>query len=114
MRVLALAAAMGAALAADKLPTLDIDPSKASVPSRAAFVVCFLYQPVQPTSKLYTSLWCVKVVTERWVVMSKVAVSGISSGAFMAVQLHVAYSSVFKGVGVLAGGPYYCSEVWLD
>ena len=29
----------------------------------------------------------------------------------MAVQLHVAYSSTFKnGVGVIAGGPYYCAE----
>lgn len=32
---------------------------------------------------------------------SRVTVSGISSGAFMAVQLHVAYSKTFAGVGVL-------------
>lgn len=38
------------------------------------------------------------------------SVSGISSGAYMAVQLGVAHSSIFKGVGVLAGGPYYCSQ----
>ena len=29
--------------------------------------------------------------------------SGISSGAALAVQLQVAYSSVFKGAGVIAG-----------
>jgi len=39
-----------------------------------------------------------------------VTVSGLSSGGFMAVQLHVAYSATFKrGAGIVAGGPYYCS-----
>ena len=29
----------------------------------------------------------------------------------MAVQMHVAYSAVFKaGVGSFAGGPFYCAE----
>jgi hypothetical protein len=42
---------------------------------------------------------------------SGVTVSGLSSGGFMAVQLHVAYSSTFKrGAGIVAGGPYYCSR----
>ena len=35
---------------------------------------------------------------------SKISVSGMSSGAAMATQMHVAYSSIFMGVGVLAGG----------
>lgn len=39
-----------------------------------------------------------------------VTASGISSGGFMAVQLHVAHSRSVKGVGVLAGGPYYCAQ----
>src|SRR5262245_61600785 len=39
-----------------------------------------------------------------------VTVSGISSGGFMAVQLHVAHSSSIKGAGVLAGGPFYCAQ----
>jgi hypothetical protein len=38
------------------------------------------------------------------------SVSGISSGAFMAVQVGVAWSSIVKGVGVVAGGPYYCAQ----
>lgn len=38
-----------------------------------------------------------------------VTVSGISSGSAMANQLHVAYSSVFSGVGLVAGPPYTCS-----
>jgi poly(3-hydroxybutyrate) depolymerase len=39
-----------------------------------------------------------------------ITASGISSGGFMAVQLHVAHSGTVKGVGVLAGGPYYCAQ----
>jgi poly(3-hydroxybutyrate) depolymerase len=42
---------------------------------------------------------------------NEVSVSGLSAGAFMAVQLHVAYSATFKkGAGVVAGGPFYCAE----
>src|SRR2546421_2642218 len=36
--------------------------------------------------------------------------SGVSSGGYMAVQLHVAHSASIAGVGVLAGGPYYCAQ----
>ncbi|HSQ09338.1 MAG TPA: depolymerase [Burkholderiaceae bacterium] len=38
----------------------------------------------------------------------RITVSGLSSGAFMAVQLAVAHSARVNGVGVFAGGPYYC------
>jgi hypothetical protein len=41
---------------------------------------------------------------------SRITVSGVSSGGFMAVQLHVAYSSVFNGAASLAGGIYECSK----
>lgn len=41
--------------------------------------------------------------------ISDTSVSGLSSGGFMAVQLGVAYSSVFKGVGVFAGGTFDCA-----
>ena len=37
------------------------------------------------------------------------SVSGISSGGYMAVQLHVAFSSIMKGAGIFAGGPYHCA-----
>ena len=41
---------------------------------------------------------------------TQTTVSGLSSGGFMAVQLHVAYSATFaKGAGVVAGGPFYCA-----
>jgi len=41
---------------------------------------------------------------------SKISVSGASSGGAMATHMHVAYSSVFMGVGVLAGSKQqsYC------
>ncbi|HEY7240994.1 MAG TPA: PHB depolymerase family esterase [Burkholderiales bacterium] len=39
---------------------------------------------------------------------SQVSVSGLSSGAFMAQQLGVAYSSRFMGIGVFEGGIYDC------
>jgi predicted peptidase len=42
---------------------------------------------------------------------TQITVSGISAGGYMAVQLHVAYSSKFgKGVAAVAGGPFNCAE----
>ena len=42
---------------------------------------------------------------------AETTVSGLSSGGYMAVQLHVAFSSTFKkGAGVVAGGPFFCAE----
>jgi poly(3-hydroxybutyrate) depolymerase len=42
---------------------------------------------------------------------AETSVSGLSSGGFMAVQLHVAFSATFrKGAGIVAGGPFYCAE----
>ncbi|WP_162003175.1 PHB depolymerase family esterase [Microvirga tunisiensis] len=39
-----------------------------------------------------------------------VTVSGLSSGGFFAHQFHVAFSSLVKGAGILAAGPYGCVE----
>ncbi len=39
-----------------------------------------------------------------------VTVSGLSSGAFMAVQFQIAHSRTVKGAGIIAGGPYDCAE----
>jgi poly(3-hydroxybutyrate) depolymerase len=41
---------------------------------------------------------------------STFTVSGLSSGGYMAVQMHVALSSRINGVGALAAGPYYCAQ----
>lgn len=41
--------------------------------------------------------------------LAQTTVSGISSGAFMAVQLGVAHSASVRGVAATAGGPYFCA-----
>jgi len=38
------------------------------------------------------------------------SVSGLSAGGFMAVQFDVAFSSILKGAGIIAGGPYSCAQ----
>jgi len=38
----------------------------------------------------------------------RVTVSGLSSGAYMAAQVAVAHAARVSGVGIFAGGPYYC------
>ena len=42
------------------------------------------------------------------------SISGISSGAFMAIQFATAWSSVIKGVGAVAGGPFWCAQANAD
>lgn len=41
---------------------------------------------------------------------SSITVSGLSSGAAMAVQIGIAHSKTVRGVGILAGPPYLCAE----
>lgn len=40
------------------------------------------------------------------------SISGLSSGAFMTVQLHIAHSARFIGAGVIAGGPYRAAQTF--
>jgi poly(3-hydroxybutyrate) depolymerase len=42
--------------------------------------------------------------------VGETSVSGLSSGGFMAVQFQVAYSSIVKGAGIVAAGPYFCAQ----
>jgi poly(3-hydroxybutyrate) depolymerase len=39
-----------------------------------------------------------------------ITVSGLSSGGYMAVQFHVAHSTLVQGAAILAAGPYYCAQ----
>lgn len=39
-----------------------------------------------------------------------ITVSGISAGGYMAVQMHVALSTVIKGAASVAGGIYWCAQ----
>lgn len=52
-------------------------------------------------------------VTSAVVPRTSITVSGVSSGAAMATQLHIAYSKDIGGVGVLAGPPYDCAGALL-
>lgn len=42
--------------------------------------------------------------------IKQTSISGLSSGAFMAVQFQVSHSSIIKGAGIIAGGPYFCAQ----
>jgi poly(3-hydroxybutyrate) depolymerase len=39
-----------------------------------------------------------------------ISVSGLSSGAYMAMQFHLSFSEKVIGSGLIAGGPYYCAQ----
>jgi poly(3-hydroxybutyrate) depolymerase len=45
---------------------------------------------------------------------ARITVSGVSSGAHMAHQLHIAYSDIFSGAGIVSGGPYNCANNSLE
>lgn len=40
---------------------------------------------------------------------ARVAVAGLSSGAYMATQAQLAYPEIFHGAAIVAGGPYGCA-----
>ncbi len=42
--------------------------------------------------------------------VAQTSVSGMSSGGYMAVQFGVAFSSIVRGIGVFAGGPFGCAQ----
>jgi poly(3-hydroxybutyrate) depolymerase len=41
---------------------------------------------------------------------SRISISGLSAGAFMAHQMHIAFSDIFCGAGLIAGGAYQVSR----
>ncbi len=40
----------------------------------------------------------------------RITVSGVSSGGQMAHQLHISYSDMFSGAGIIASGPFGCAD----
>ena len=48
------------------------------------------------------------------IVLRQTSVSGLSSGAFMASQVYIAFSDIMVGAGIVAGGPYYCAGSYPD
>jgi hypothetical protein len=60
---------------------------------------------------MYTNiLLCLNLFSIIPCANSLIVVGGVSAGCFMAVQSHVVYSSRIKGMGCIAGGPYYCAQ----
>jgi len=59
--------------------------------------------------KMILAICAIVAVCSAFKATGEVTTSGVSSGAIMASQLHFAYSSVIKGAGIFAGGPYYCA-----
>ncbi len=41
---------------------------------------------------------------------ARTTVSGLSSGAYMALQMHLAWSDHILGAALIAGGPWHCAE----
>lgn len=54
-------------------------------------------------------MWFLYLLSISLSLAREFTVSGISSGAFMATQMHFAYSNDVKSSAVIAGGPYYCA-----
>ena len=42
--------------------------------------------------------------------LSETTVSGLSSGGYMASQMHIAHSDWIQGAGIIAAGPLYCAQ----
>lgn len=51
---------------------------------------------------------------EKQASINHISVSGLSSGAYFAVQYHIAHSTYVNGSGIFAGGPFYCAESNLE
>ena len=79
--------------------------------SLAAFFV--IERKQYDVKKLYCQYcYCIPfccILVNANVSRTNVTISGLSSGASMANQLHIAFSKEISGVGVLAGPPYYCA-----
>ncbi len=95
----------------DPLPALPLVVKDASMPHRRAsrivryplLVLAFL-TPLSACGKEPDALQPYNAA------IKESSISGISSGAFMAVQFGTAWSSTIKGVGIVAGGPFYCAQ----
>ncbi len=71
---------------------------------RARFVVIALVAAIAGCAEPDAPLPSLKIDATR------VSVSGISSGAYMAHQVHLAFSSTIDGAALIAGGPYGCAQ----
>ena len=54
-------------------------------------------------------MWTFLLLAIHLAAAREFSVSGYSGGAFMAVQMHFAFSKDIISASAFAGGPYYCS-----
>ena len=73
-------------------------------------VVTYLFFPhIRPVAQISTTPSLAAYGAD----LQQTSVSGVSSGAGMALQFHVAHSSIMRGVGIIAGVAYDCSDFQL-
>jgi len=68
------------------------------------------YVPVLTILLLSTQAWSNNLAAAPRIDTGRITVSGISAGGQMATQLHIAYSDLFSGVGIISSGPFGCAE----
>jgi poly(3-hydroxybutyrate) depolymerase len=73
---------------------------------------------IAPVGATLTAVWALAAdpvaLPSYNAAIGETSISGISSGAFMAIQFATAWSSVIKGVGAIAGGPFWCAKADAD
>jgi len=68
------------------------------------------YVPVLTILLFSTQAWSNDPAAAPKIDTGRITVSGISAGGQMATQLHIAYSDLFSGVGIISSGPFGCAE----
>lgn len=71
------------------------------IPSILSLVASLIYS---------SSLWAQAELPPLHIIPGSITVSGVSSGAFMAVQLHVAHSELIQGAASVSGGVFWCAK----
>ena len=73
-------------------------------------VATYMFFPLTKLKQLAGHPFSVPSLSAYGIDIQQTSVSGVSSGGAMAVQMHVAHSSIMRGVGVIAGVAYDCTD----
>jgi Esterase PHB depolymerase len=73
-------------------------------------IAIYLFFPLSKLKSLAGLLGSAPPLGTYGIDIQQTSVSGVSAGAAMAVQMHVAHSSIMRGVGVIAGVAYDCAD----
>lgn len=74
------------------------------------FICCFVFIIFSSHFSFAAAQSVLKILPQIRIEPGSITVSGISSGAFMAVQMDVAASGLISGVASVAGGIYGCAQ----